>query len=123
MHTRTGALAKAVEAGEAGTPVAVGDDATDHVVSRGRDWNEIPPRVESGLFQGLRDVREAVRLDCAHVEHHDVPPAALELLVGCPSDDVARRELVDEALSILSEEQRSFAPDGLADEKPVQRAL
>jgi len=92
-------------------------------VRRRRHRNEIALGIQSGLVQDTRDVREVAWLDGAHVEQDHVSSAALELFVNCAGDDVARRELLDEPVSILGEEQRSFASDSFADEKSVEQAI
>ena len=54
--------------GDAGAAVEVGHDPAHHVVAGGGDRDELGGRVEPGLAQRGDDVREARRVDVAHVE-------------------------------------------------------
>ncbi len=113
MQARARRLADREQAGQARAAFEVGDDPADHVV-RGRcDRHELARHVEPGLGKRLDDVREERRVDLAHVEPDAAATARRELRVDRAADLIARRELVDEALTVVVEQQAALATDRL----------
>ena len=99
MDARRGALARRVEAGELAAPVEIGEDAADRVVRGRRDRDRRLRRVVALLDEAPHQRREAAAVDRAQVEQHRAARRDLA------RDDVARRELVGEAVALLVEEE------------------
>jgi len=78
-----------------------------------RDRHKLARHVEAGLGERLDDVREERRVDLAHVEPDATATARREQRVDRAADLIARRELVDEALTVVVEQQAAFAADRL----------
>ena len=101
VQARARALADGVEARRpCVAPVEVGDDAAHHVVRRGGDRDELARRVEARRAQRVDDVREARRVDRAHVERRRRRRRSRAAGPDRARDLVARGELVDEALAL-----------------------
>ena len=85
----------------------------------GRDGHEVVARIEAGVSKGADDVRKGVAVHRAHIEHHRLPAAALELRVHRARNLVARSELVHEALAASVQQQRALASNCLRDQEAV----
>ena len=124
VHAGARRLAAGPQAGQRGGAVEVGDDAAGEVVGGGGDraasrWpgRGRPPRSDGG------DGREALveALEAGGVEPQ-VVDALLEHAGGHgPADQVARRQLVDEALAVGVAQQRAVAPQRLGQQRPGHR--
>ena len=111
MHAGRRALAGGVQTGNVAAPVEVGEDAADRVVRGGRHRNGCPSGVVALLDEASHERREAPTVDRAQVEQ-DAP--ARRDLAG---DDVARSELVGEAVALLVEEQGALPAKSLGEEQ------
>ncbi len=103
VHAGGGALAGGVQAGELAPPLEVGDDPAHRVVRRGRDRDRPLGRVVAVFRESPHEPRESSAVDLAQVEERGTARRDLA------SDDVARRELVREALPALVEQRRALA--------------
>ena len=93
--------------------VEVGDDAADRVVRGRRDRDRLERRVVAGALERRHQAREALALDRAQVE------AGMPALGDRARDDVARRELVGEAVAAVVEQQRALAAQRLGEQEAV----
>ena len=92
-------------------PVEIGDDAAHRVVGRRRHRNRLDRGVEPRLLERPDHRREAVPVDRAEVEQR----CAARSDLTC--DDVARGELVGEAMAAVVEQERAGAAQSLAEEE------
>ena len=97
MHTGARAFAHGVQAGQGRAAVLVRHDAADHVVRRRGHRDQVAARVEARVREPLRDVREARRVDAAHVEEDPSPGA--QARVDRTRNRVSWSQLVDEPLT------------------------
>ncbi len=111
MHAGRCALARGVEAGKLGAPVEVGDDAADRVVRGRRDRDRALGRVVALIGKPAHERREATAVDLPQVEERGAARGDLA------RDDIARGELVGEALAALVEERRALAAQRLAQQE------
>ena len=105
------ALSGGVETRKLGAPVEVGDDAADRVVRRGRHRDGRLRRVVALLLEPAHEPGEAVAVDLAQVEQRRAAR------VDLARHDVARRELVGEAMPVLVEQERALSAQRLGEEE------
>ena len=86
-------------------------DAADRVVRRRRDRNRRLRRVVALLDQASHERREATAVDRAEVEQHRSPCGDLA------RDDVARSELVGEAVALVVEQHGALSAQRLGQEE------
>ena len=89
-----GALAGGVQARHVGAAVEIGDDAAHRVMGRRRDGDRLQRRIEALSLERVHERREAPAIDAAQVEQGRAP------LADGARNDVARRELVGEAVAL-----------------------
>ena len=111
VHAGRRALTGCVEAGKLAPPVEVRRDTAHGVVRCGRNRDRSLRRVVALLDEAAHERREATAVDRPQVEQHR--PARCDL----PGDDVARSELVGEAVALVVEEQGALAAQRLGEEE------
>ena len=115
MDAGAGALAGGVEPRHVGTPVEIGDDATHRVVGGRGDGHGLDAGVEAVLADGVDEHVEALAVDRAQVEQRGAAR------VDGAGDNVARRELVGEAPTVVVEQRGALAAQGLAQQQARAR--
>ena len=111
VHARRGAFAGGIQAGQLAPAVEIGEDAADGVVRGRRHGDRCLRGVVALLDEAPHQRRKATAVDRAEVEQHR---SARRDLAG---DDIARRELVGEAVALVVEEHRTLASQRLGEEK------
>ena len=105
------ALAGRVETGELAATVEIGEDAADRVVRRWRDRDRRQRGVVALIDEAAHERGKALAVDRTQVERHR--PARRDL----SRDDVARSELVGEAVPLLVEQERALATQRLREQE------
>src|SRR5579875_2871570 len=119
VHAGAGGLPRRPQARQRRCAVEIRRDAPAHVVGRRGDGQPLPARVVPGLGEGAVDRRETVAEipETGAVEPDVGGPRAGELGRDRPAHDVARRQLVDEALPVPVTQHGPVAPEGLREER------
>ena len=111
VHSRTSALAGRVQPRQLRAALEVGDDASHRVVRRGRDRDQLGGGVVANLLEADHQRREAAAVDRAQIEHRG--PARSDRT----GDDVARSQLVGEAVPVVVDQKRTGAAQRLAEQE------
>ena len=111
VHAGRSALARRVETRELAASVEIGENAADGVVRRRRDRDRRLRRVVPLLDEAPHERREAPAVDRAQIEQHGSPCGDLA------GDDVARGELVGEAVALVVEKKGALAAQRLGEEQ------
>ena len=113
MDAGARALAGRVEPRDARAAVEIRDDAAHRVVGSRRDGDRLERGIEAFPHERLHERREAAAIDRTQVEQRPT------VLGDRASDDVARRELVGEAVTRGVDEHRPLAAQSLAQQQAV----
>ena len=117
VETRAGRLADDVEPWHSGSALKVADDAAHHVVRGWRDWHELLRGIEPGSAQRFDNVREAGRIDAAHIERDRRDSLGLHQVPDRAGDLITRGQFLNEPLSARAVQRRALAADRLGDEE------